>query len=159
MPAALFHRSNALYEQGDRILPGNWGRLVQGIGPNHNYFYREYLWERLRQTEFEGLPSRMRAAYAFEDAEYAGTFVQESNWPTYTYLVRPRDADVRAHRADMTWLEAVRDYRTFDGVEGCARHYWAGDDRASGAWEWLIAGELEILQRLTAIMVDGASTG
>lgn len=159
--AFLFHRSNALYEPSDRILAGNWGRLIQGIGPTHQHFYREYLWERIRELEFPALPSRMRAAFAFEDGGFADQFVQNPTIPTYTYLVRIPDPKAAVHRADMTWLDPdlINQYRTFQGVEQCARHYWAGDDRAGTAWEWLIAGELEIMQRLTPIMTNGASTG
>lgn len=161
-PAALFHRSNALYEPGNRILPGNWGRLIQGIGPQHQHFFREYLWERVRQEpEFAELPSRMRAAFAFEDGGYAEQFVQQPDIPTYTYLVRVADPKAVTHRADMTWLatDLIAQYRTFEGVEKCARHYWAGDDRAGTSWELLVAGELEIIQRLTPIMTNGASSG
>src|SRR2546427_7334684 len=68
MPDGLtlyYHCTIGLLGPGDRIRPGNWGRVIQGIGPAHTLFFREYLWERVRRDEFPEKPSRMRAAFAF----------------------------------------------------------------------------------------------
>jgi hypothetical protein len=43
-----YHRTQPLYEPGDRILPGMWGRLVLGTGPAHSSFCREMVWEMVR---------------------------------------------------------------------------------------------------------------
>lgn len=157
-PDLLFHRSNALYSVGDRILPGNWGRLVFGIGTVHPFFLREYLWERVRQTSFPALPSRMTAAYAFEHRQRAEAFFpspQYPHWPTYTYAVALADRASLAHRADMNWIDAVQaGHHSFDSVEHVAAQYWAGDEHTPDGWEWLIAGELVIRERLTSIQGD-----
>lgn len=158
-PAApwLFHRANALYEPGDQIPPGNWGRLVLGIGPAHPLYFREYLWERIRRAEFPTKPSRMRACFAFEAVEAADKFVQNRDWPTYTYAVRLTDATLPLHRGDTSWLEPslIQEFRTFEGVEGCARHYWNSDERSSGQFEIVVSGALEVVQRLTPIRENG----
>ena len=59
----------------------------------------------------------MVSAFAFEDA------------------VRLRDAGALTHWGNMGWIDAMNDYRSFDGVEGWARHYWQGDKRDPKTWE------------------------
>ena len=156
-PQLLYHRSNALYVPGDRILPGNWGRIVLGIGATHPHFFREYLWERLRQSEFPKLPSRMAAAFAFQEFARAESFVQNAGWPTYTYIVTMADVALPKHRADIGWWDIVAGYHAFHSAEGCARHYWKGDEQSASGWEWLTAGELIVTQRLTPVPSNGAA--
>lgn len=155
-PDLLFHRSNALYGVGDRILPGNWGRLVLGIGTGHPFFLREYVWEKVRQTSFPALPSRMNASYAFAHQARAETFTPSPQLPTYTYAVALADPASSTHRADMSWIDAVQaGYHSFESIERVVTQYWAGDEHTPDGWEWVIAGELVIRQRLTAIQGDG----
>lgn len=61
----FYHRAQPLYVPGDRILPGAWGRLVLGTGPDHGRFYFEMVWETIRRAEFPDRPSRMEAAFVF----------------------------------------------------------------------------------------------
>jgi hypothetical protein len=155
-PDLLFHRSNALYSVGDRILPGNWGRLVFGIGVSHTHFFREYVWEHARVEGHAALPSRMNASFAFESAERAELFVL-NDWPTYTYAVAVADPGVPHHRADTSWLDmsVFNQLHSFEAMGRLAHHYWSGDERSGNEWEWLFAGELSVRQRLTPILDDG----
>lgn len=153
-PEFLFHRSNALYAPGDRILPGNWGRLVLGIGGSHPHFFREHIWERIRQSHYPELPSRMTAAYAFEHMSGAERFTPNQGWQTYTYLVVMADPSLPSHRADMGWVDLVGGYHEFDAVERVAHDYWSGVEQSSDGWEWLTSGELVVRQRLTAVPSD-----
>ena len=157
-PEFLYHRSNALYAPGDRIMPGNWGRLVLGIGASHPSFFREHLWERMRQSHYPDLPSRMTAGYAFEQVSRAERFTQNPAWQTYTYLVAIADPSLPTHRADMGWVDLVVGYHEFEAVERVVHHYWAGDEQSPDGWEWLTAGELLVRQRLTAIPSNGDLT-
>lgn len=153
----LFHRASPLYEPGDQILPGNWGRLVLGGGPRHPLYWREYVLERVRQAEFLSKPSRMRACFAFEKVEAAERFSFGMPLPTplpiYTYIVRIVGEGIATHRGDASWLEPdpIATYRTFEGVDACARHYWAGDERSPDNFETVVGGPLEIIQRVTPI--------
>ena len=147
-PDLLYHRSNALYAPGDRILPGNWGRLVLGIGASHNNFFREHLWERIRLCDYPDLPSRMTAAFAFEQFATAERFTPKPDWPTYTFLVALPDPSLPTHRADMGWVDTIVGYHSFESVERCVHHYWTGDEQSPDGWEWLTAGELIVMQRL-----------
>jgi hypothetical protein len=151
----MFHRALALYEPGDRILPGNWGRLIAGIGPAHTSYFREYLLERIRQAEFSALPSRMRSVFAFETFGAAEMFAHQPGQPIYTYRVEIANPEASRHRADITWLDILNIYRTFDGAEEWARHYWRGDEREPGRWEVLAESELVVLERLTPVVTNG----
>ena len=150
----MFHRAIALYEPGDRILPGNWGRVVAGIGPSHPSFFREYLLERIRQAEFQALPSRMASAFAFDALAAAEAFVHQAGQPIYSYRVELASADAPLHRADITWLDVLDAYRTFGGVEEWARHYWRGDERQPGRLEVIAQSELIVLERLTPVVAN-----
>lgn len=159
--AWLFHRASPLYEPGDQILPGNWGRLVLGSGPQHSLYFREYVLERVRQTLYQSKPSRLRACFAFETIEAAERFSFGMPLPTllpiYTYATRIVDEGAPTHRGDASRLETdlINRYRTFDGVDACARHYWEGVERLPGNFEVVIGGALEIVQRLTPIQENG----
>ena len=160
MPNGLtpyYHCSLQLLQPGDRIRPGNWGRIVQGIGPAHTLFFREYLWERVRRVEFSDKPSRMRAAFAFASHAAAQNYKanEQGKNMDQIYSVRPVSAEDKQHRADMSWLDVVRQYHTFDGAEECARRYWRGDERDPNSIELLVEGDLEVLDRLTPIGENG----
>ena len=148
-PELLYHRSNALYAPGDRILPGNWGRLVLGIGGVHPHFFRERLWERIRQSNYPDLPSRMTTAYAFEHLARAERFGQ-----AYTYLVAIADPSLPSHRADMGWVDLADASHDFDVIEPMVHHYWSGVELSPDGWEWLTTSEVVVRQRLTPINSD-----
>jgi hypothetical protein len=149
----LYHRTQGLYRSGDLILAGNWGRLILGIGPAHNRFYAEYLLDRIRLDEFPSAPSRLVCAFAFEDAQY--TMEWRGQPPGYVYAVRLADPTAPQHRGNMDWIDAMNEYRSFEGVEECARHYWRGDDRDPQAWEVATIGGFVVEDRLTRIPENG----
>jgi hypothetical protein len=152
-----YHCSLALLHPGDRVRPGNWGRIIQGIGPAHSHFFREYLWERVRRDEFPDKPSRMLSAFAFTNLAAAQNYRAQEQGKNmdHIYSVRPANVEAKQQRADMSWLAVVHQYHTFDGAEECARRYWRGDDRDPNAIELLVEGELEIIDRLTPIGENG----
>ena len=150
----LYHRSQQLYERGDRVAPGNCGRLILGIGPSHNCFYREYLLEKIRQLEFPDKPSRMKAAFAFVTFDFAKTW-KRGNIVEYVFAVRIADQSALLHKGDMNWIDAMGEFRSFSGVEDCARHYWRGDERCANTWEIVTSGEFTIEDRLTSIAENG----
>lgn len=152
VPEVYFHKSPLLYEPGDRILPGHWGRLVLGTGPNHSRFYFEYIWERIREAEFQDLPSRLRSAFVFTTPEAAVGF--DRGVPEFTYTVALAEG-ARTHQADMSWIEAVKHRRSLDGVDECARHYWRGDIVNPQELEIVVEGELIVQARLTPIPENG----
>ncbi len=148
-----FHVAAALYRPGDQIMPGNWGRLVMGRGPEHAFFYREYLWERIRGVEFPARHSRLNVAYTFTNLDFAQTYREASD---FVYLVSI-PAEITPDRLDMSWIELVKAYRSFEGAEHCARSYWRGDERDPRQVELLVPGPLTIRERLTPIPENGTS--
>lgn len=158
MARLYYHVSRGLYQRGDLIAAGNWGRIILGTGPNHPLFYREYLFERMRAAEFPKKPSRMRAAFAFESSASALGWNHGENVPEYAYAVEITEPKAPLHRADMSWLTVIREYRTFEGAEDCARRYWGGDEREPNWAEIITAGPLRVLDRLTTIPDNGMAT-
>ena len=123
-----------------------------GVGGSHGFFFREYLFEKIRAAEFAERPDRLSSSYAFENCEYARRFRANQSLE-HVYVVRPVDPSCRAHRADMAWVDLVLQHRTFDGVEECARRYWRGElrDPSGQSVEWLFEGELVVEDRITPI--------
>jgi hypothetical protein len=151
-PAILYHRTQAFLQKGDLIHPGSWGRMVLGVGGSHAFFFREYLFEKIRELEFSSRPGRLSSAYAFENCEFARRFRANQNLE-HVYVVRPADRSCLSHRADMAWVDLVVQYRTFDGVDECARRYWRGElrDPSGQSVEWLFDGALVVEDRITPI--------
>lgn len=98
-----FHHSYAFMEPGEIVRPGNWGRVLRGYGGQHNVFSRETLWELVREQEFASLPSRLEAAYFYEDEPAArqGMLEGDPNRSPNLYEVRVLDAAAPTHRADL----------------------------------------------------------
>lgn len=68
-------------------------------------------------------------------------------------MVSVADPASKIFRTDMTWIDVVVDFRTFDGVEHCARRYWRGEERTPNGvtMEVLVEGDLVVVDRITAI--------
>jgi hypothetical protein len=147
----MYHVASGLYRPGDTVLPGNWGRLIQGTGPNHQFYFREFAWEFIRRSRFPGRVSRLEAAYGFAQLEGA---IAHQLPGEYIYGASVPDS-VKTDELDMTWLTSVRDYRTYDGVESVIERYWRGEVVNPQNREILAAGPLLILNRVTRIAEDG----
>lgn len=126
------------------IPAGNWGRVLLGVGPVHNFYGREYVFERVRRDEFPALPSRLDAAFAFEQEDHARVFRGTTE---LLYEVEPADPTAASHLADMSWIDAYTEARQFEDAEGFARNYWQGVKR-SGLMERITPGGLRVIRRL-----------
>ena len=151
-----YHRSQLLYGKGDFIQPGNWGRVIQGIGATHNRFYPEYVLESIREREFGGKPSRMQASFVFEKHDKAASFprVVIQGIKEHIYAVT-LDGEPNTHRGNMGWIEAMPKYQTFKGLEECVRRYWREDDRDPDAWEMVVGGVLVVQDRVSSLEENG----
>ncbi len=153
----FYHKTSALYEPGDRILPGNWGRLTLGNGPTRcdpqgrNNFFREYVFERVREAEFPGLPSRMRSAFVCETPTATNWLGTEG----LIYVVQWETSDVPLHRGDLTWFDVFWSHRTYEGIDYCARQFWTSRERTPDAWELFGESALTVLSRMTQIGENG----
>ncbi len=153
----FYYKSTALYQPGDRILPGNWGRVILGKGPiqydaqGRNNFFREYVFERVRKAEFPDIPSRMSCAFVCETS----TAIEKLDQPGLVYVVEWETPDVPVHRGDLTWMNVFWDHHTYDGIDYCARQYWEGKERTPDAWELCGESVLTVLSRETRIGENG----
>jgi hypothetical protein len=153
----LYYTTHALLQPGDRIYPGTWGRITLGIGAGGNNFLREYLFERIRESEFASLPSRMECLFLFEDLGYASGFMRgPETRPQLVYEVRLGHRDVPIHRADMAWIVAINELRTFDACDEAARRYWRGEEHQPGSRsiEYLVVGTAIVERRASLIPDD-----
>lgn len=142
-----FHHNYQYLKPGDVIHAGNWGRLIQGYGAHHTLFLRETLWELVREFEFPQLPSRLRAAFFYDDEPTARRYWLEGDSPLVPnlYEVEVVDPSIPIHRADMelweqSWLQAHLPQEAAD----VARLYWKGD-APSGRLESLTHSDLRVV--------------
>ncbi|QDM17541.1 hypothetical protein [Tardiphaga sp. vice278] len=66
-----FHCISTILNPGAIIEPGNWGRVIRNAGWAHNLSAREVVLEHIRQREFADKPSRLDAAFFFDDENEA----------------------------------------------------------------------------------------
>lgn len=144
---SMYHKSQQLYLPGDRIRVGNWGRTILGFGPLHNCYYREYLFERIRQAEFSDKPSRLEAVFAFVDRQFAIAW-RRTEVPENVYAVRLSDPRASIHLGDMSWFDQLPQCRTFEEAEYCARQYWKGEQRQPETLEIVAACDLIAEERI-----------
>jgi hypothetical protein len=139
-PPTLYYRTAGVFLPGDRVRPGNWGRVVQLGGSSHNLFFREEFLEHVRVTEFPGLPSRLTCAFAFEDSAFA------LNWPrnfgdhVYPVVAEP---GASTFRADMSLVD-VPGPATYAATIERARLYWQGHIAEQNKVEVLVDGALVV---------------
>jgi hypothetical protein len=125
---------------GDVVSPGRWGQTIVATGPDHDFYYRELVWEQVRATEFPGRPSRMDCAFAFQSEASALTWA-ESGERIYAVSVGPESP---TFLADMTWITVARQGHGFADVLEIVRRYWRGEASGHPAIELLVAGDLKI---------------
>ncbi len=104
-------------------MPGNWGRVVTALGYRHNQAMRESVLEDVREREFNGLPSRLEAAFYLDTEDRARTYRQNQNMQhVNTYEVDRVIADAVEARVDFRRVNPI-------GAIGFdwARAYWRGD--------------------------------
>jgi hypothetical protein len=92
----------------------------------------------------------MNVAFAYQEATTAQSLLPNPNFPNIMYEVTLADPSCSSHRADMCWFDFV--LHSFDGVDDCIRHYWRGDQLGvPPVWEWLLADDLIVVQRVAPI--------
>lgn len=144
-PPTYYWRGALWLAPGEVIQPGNWGKVIFAFGVRHNLFFREYVYERVRATEFAAQPSRMHSAFAFRDEAVARAFDQAAAPLLYRVQL-----PTGGHTAtlDMQWLDVGSGAHTFDEAEDFARRYWAGEQTGQPRWEILSESGFTVIDRL-----------
>lgn len=142
----LWHRSRALYEPGDIIQPGNWGRTLLGFGVGHGFFLRDYVLERIRTQEYLDKPSRLNATFGYVAQSCALRAFVDHNLYTVE-LVNPEAA---THRGDINWIDWMPALKTFSELDTSARCYWAGTpaNPQSDGFEIVSESPLRVIERV-----------
>ncbi len=144
----LFHHNYAYLQPGEIVRAGNWGRVVQGYGGQHPVFFREAIWEGIRQREFPALPSRLRSAFYYDAEEAARVGMREGDQgrAPNLYEVELVTPDAATHRADLhLWECAWWDVHEPAEAEDVARAYW-GSQMPTGRAECLTHSDLRIVR-------------
>lgn len=140
----LFHASGLLYETGDVVQPGNWGRVVLGAGPRHLQFYRELMFEEVRERIVPGHPSRLRSFFGLRTIEDLRRYQQTEGVPYGYRVVVPDSAPTYlADLATFHRLQVVRDHTSANEVIAA---YWSG--APAEFMEVLVEAPAEVVERL-----------
>ena len=126
----FFHSSPTLESLGNVVRPGNWGRIVRKKGKTHPYWEAEPVFERIRQEQFNHLPSRLNSAYGCPTQAQLEFFVRvglrNNVRAHYLYAVEKIEPDAPQHIADYSLLTINAPGET---LEGQAERYWQGGFR------------------------------
>lgn len=141
----IFHASGLWYEVGDVIQPGNWGRVVLGAGPNaHIHFFRELLFEEMREQLAPDQPSRLRAFFGVRTVDDLRRYQQVAG-ATYGYRVAIPDS-AAIYLADLEVFDRLQGARDPGSAKAAVAEYWSGNHAAF--MELLVEAPAEVLDRL-----------
>lgn len=85
MPQSYFHLSGIVLRPGSIIEPGNFGRIVNAMGAQHEHWMREQALEAARVKNHAAKPSRLDAAFVSIDEAEARSF--RARIPGFTHHV------------------------------------------------------------------------
>ena len=108
----LLHVTSDLYQRGEVIEPGRWGRTVKSMWPHNVYMPRDTARQVLVETALETsriclaphAPSRLHCVYAWESLVDAETFRDRHRIDGLIYAVEPVRPDIAVHRGDLDFL-------------------------------------------------------
>jgi|GraSoiStandDraft_32_1057276.scaffolds.fasta_scaffold251637_2 uncharacterized protein DUF2441 len=89
-----------MLDRGSIVRPGNWGRIVRLIGPNHQEWQREMILEEIRKPEFPLLPSRLESAFVIDALDEAQYYAANFAPLALLYKVTRIDHGAATHEAD-----------------------------------------------------------
>jgi Protein of unknown function (DUF2441) len=110
-----------MLEHGSIVRPGNWGRMLQLVGPPHKEWQRELILEEIRKSEFPHLPSRLECAFVMDELIEAQYYATNFAPFSLVYEVTLLDESAATHEAD--W----KGTGPYDQTNEWARRYWRGD--------------------------------
>ena len=137
--------NNGLYEPGEMIPPGNWGRVVMGAGALHSWYSIEMFFEAVRRAEFPDAPSRLKSLMISDDEMAGRAWVQRERNLFYEVALANEPS-----KLDVGWINQYINGATHSYEEALefARHYWAGD-----VCEFEGASQFELLTEQPATVV------
>ena len=141
----IFHASGLWYEAGDVIQPGNWGRVVLGAGPNaHIHFFRELMFEEVREQIAPDQPSRLRSFFGLRTIEDLRHYQQVAGVP-HGYRVSVPDS-AAIYLANLELFDRLQGARDHVSSKTVLAEYWSGNPAVF--MELLVEAPAEVLERL-----------
>ena len=122
----LFHASGLLYEVGDVIHPGNWGRVILGAGAAHQFYFREFLFEEVRLQLAPDAPSRLRSLFGLRTIEALQAY-QQTTGLRHGYRIELSD-EANIHMADLAIFDRLFVPNGYEFAKQALTDYWQGTD-------------------------------
>lgn len=120
----FYHLNSTLLDVGSVIMPGNWGRIIRRIGPNHGRWVIETAMEELRQREFPNRPSRLTSAFVLDSLDEANFYRDVDQSRSIMCLYRVEFVDPQATSFTTDWRNVLPDHQL---NMDWARRYWNGE--------------------------------
>jgi len=117
-----FHVTKSVLNPGSIIEPGNWGRIIKAIGPNHQHHAREMEFEDVRAGEFPDKQSRLTSCFVWPTLKDAKWYREHHHKTDFIYEIR-FDQELPLHQGvfllvntppNMTRRESIVHYWKFD---------------------------------------------
>jgi hypothetical protein len=145
-----FHCARALYQPGDIIQPGNWGKVIEGIGISHDQAWREIAFEMARREVAPGAASRLRSVFCLTTEQDARAFaIRDMSGLAHIYEIEQVDDGVARHRGDLQAFAAFPNTWGIDSWRGIMSRYWMGEAVGQDpSWEILLESAVRVIRHL-----------
>jgi hypothetical protein len=118
----LYHCSPIWLEPGSVIRPGNYGRIIWLLGPNHPHWRREQALEQIRAAEFPDKPSRLTSAYTCLGLDATRLFASVQMPSGVIYEVEMVDPQATTHVSNFNCVQPIPG--VIENMDDVARLYW-----------------------------------
>jgi hypothetical protein len=154
MATSYFHVAPMALAAGSIIEPGNYGRVVRLLGPQHRAWDRETALENFRKKHHPtDRPSRLSSVFVFEELAHAQHFKQtEPGFATnFIYRVCLVDQLSPTFRVKMSALRAA----SLDDIDWPDR-YWRQDEAPAGYTTVATNVGMAMVPDLYEVLIGGA---
>lgn len=128
---SYYHCTHLNLGEGETIQPGNWGKILFNIGPNHISWKRELMLEAIRAEHYPEKPSRLYSCFGCYSLETIKLY-QKLHCPEgYIYEVELIEHQAPIHTGD------------FNAVEPMPRHHANMIQIAFGYWKHEFKTEID----------------
>ncbi|MCW8472291.1 DUF2441 domain-containing protein [Fluoribacter gormanii] len=121
-----YHIAPILLEPGSIIIPGNYGRIINLTGINHQLYSREMLLEYVRVKNFNHKPSRFSSCFACIDLDEAKFYRSLQHPTSLIYEVKIINTSTKFHIGCYNMLPSVNCSGVPGNPEAVANKYWNG---------------------------------
>lgn len=124
---SCYHVAPILLEPGSIIIPGNYGRIINLVGINHQLYSREMLLEYVRVKNFSHKPSRFSSCFACLELDEAKFYRNLQHKTSLLYEVKIINTSAKFHTGCYNMLPSVNCSGVPGNPELIANNYWNGE--------------------------------